>query len=380
MVLGDPGVQAAVLETARGGLLRRGLGYDWSDVGVITNITADHLGPGRPRHDRGPRARQGAGRRARTGRRHAGAQRRRPVGAEPGRPAPGARRPQADRLVRPRSAAAGDHRAPGPGRDRVPAAGRLAGAGDRRPADAAAAVRRPARRVRRSGPARRRERARRGGRGPGARAPARSRWSRRLADFDPAVANPGRATLLRLGDVSLFVDYAHNPAALAATLRTLHRLWGAERCVAAVTLPGDRRDDLLAACAQVRGRRGGPGRALRRRGPARSRRRARCPRWSNGRCGPAGRSCGRCGPTATGRRSREALRLAGPGDVVLVLYEKLEPVLALLPELGAVPERAMPMPVVARLPVTRRRARCRATDPGAAHPVGSDSLGSALRV
>ncbi|AEV87402.1 cyanophycin synthetase [Actinoplanes sp. SE50/110] len=43
-VLGDPQVDIAVLETARGGLLRRGLGYDWSDVGVITNITADHLG------------------------------------------------------------------------------------------------------------------------------------------------------------------------------------------------------------------------------------------------------------------------------------------------------------------------------------------------
>ncbi|MFD0521509.1 glutamate ligase domain-containing protein [Paractinoplanes durhamensis] len=51
--------------------------------------------------------------------------------------------------------------------------------------------------------------------------------------------------------MAVFVDYAHNPAALAATLRTLHRLWGAERCVAAVTLPGDRRDDLLAACAQI---------------------------------------------------------------------------------------------------------------------------------
>jgi len=44
LVLGDPGVQAAVLETARGGTLRRGLGYDWTDVGVLTNITADHLG------------------------------------------------------------------------------------------------------------------------------------------------------------------------------------------------------------------------------------------------------------------------------------------------------------------------------------------------
>src|SRR4029079_4175567 len=35
---------AAVLETARGGIVRFGLGYDWSDVGVMTNISADHLG------------------------------------------------------------------------------------------------------------------------------------------------------------------------------------------------------------------------------------------------------------------------------------------------------------------------------------------------
>src|SRR5215213_2389916 len=43
-VLSDPAVQAAVLETARGGIARRGLGYDWSDVGVITNIQPDHFG------------------------------------------------------------------------------------------------------------------------------------------------------------------------------------------------------------------------------------------------------------------------------------------------------------------------------------------------
>ena len=44
MVLDDPTVEAAVLETARGGIVRRGLGYDKADVAVITNITADHLG------------------------------------------------------------------------------------------------------------------------------------------------------------------------------------------------------------------------------------------------------------------------------------------------------------------------------------------------
>lgn len=43
-VLADPNVEAAVLETARGGILRGGLGYDCCDVGVITNVTDDHFG------------------------------------------------------------------------------------------------------------------------------------------------------------------------------------------------------------------------------------------------------------------------------------------------------------------------------------------------
>lgn len=37
-------VDAAVLETARGGIIRQGLAYDTADVAVITNITEDHLG------------------------------------------------------------------------------------------------------------------------------------------------------------------------------------------------------------------------------------------------------------------------------------------------------------------------------------------------
>jgi cyanophycin synthetase len=44
IVLSDPQVEKAVLEVARGGIRRRGLGYDWSDVGVITNIREDHIG------------------------------------------------------------------------------------------------------------------------------------------------------------------------------------------------------------------------------------------------------------------------------------------------------------------------------------------------
>jgi cyanophycin synthetase len=43
-ILEDRAVEVAVLETARGGIVRRGLGYDWSDVAVMTNIGPDHIG------------------------------------------------------------------------------------------------------------------------------------------------------------------------------------------------------------------------------------------------------------------------------------------------------------------------------------------------
>ncbi|MCI0387183.1 MAG: cyanophycin synthetase [Acidobacteria bacterium] len=43
-VLSDPSVEVAVLETARGGIIRGGLGYDWSDISVISNVRLDHLG------------------------------------------------------------------------------------------------------------------------------------------------------------------------------------------------------------------------------------------------------------------------------------------------------------------------------------------------
>lgn len=44
MVLSDPHVDFAVLETARGGLLRAGMGVREVDVGAVLNVAADHLG------------------------------------------------------------------------------------------------------------------------------------------------------------------------------------------------------------------------------------------------------------------------------------------------------------------------------------------------
>jgi cyanophycin synthetase len=43
-VLRHPGAQAAVLETARGGIMRRGLAFAAADVALVTNISADHFG------------------------------------------------------------------------------------------------------------------------------------------------------------------------------------------------------------------------------------------------------------------------------------------------------------------------------------------------
>ncbi len=43
-VLKDPTVNFAVLECARGGLLRSGLGFQQCDIGIVTNVSSDHLG------------------------------------------------------------------------------------------------------------------------------------------------------------------------------------------------------------------------------------------------------------------------------------------------------------------------------------------------
>jgi cyanophycin synthetase len=46
MVLRDPNINYAVLECARGGLLRSGLAFANADIGIVTNVAGDHLGLG----------------------------------------------------------------------------------------------------------------------------------------------------------------------------------------------------------------------------------------------------------------------------------------------------------------------------------------------
>jgi cyanophycin synthetase len=44
LLLTNKTIDVAILETARGGILREGLGYDLADIGILTNISEDHLG------------------------------------------------------------------------------------------------------------------------------------------------------------------------------------------------------------------------------------------------------------------------------------------------------------------------------------------------
>ena len=67
---------------------------------------------------------------------------------------------------------------------------------------------------------------------------------RALASFTPAEANPGRGNLYLASGSPVILDYGHNAAALDATGAMISNVWGGQP-VAAVTLPGDRRDDLV---------------------------------------------------------------------------------------------------------------------------------------
>jgi cyanophycin synthetase len=63
-------------------------------------------------------------------------------------------------------------------------------------------------------------------------------------------ANPGRGNVYRAGDQPVIVDYGHNAAALDATGAMITKVWGGE-AAAAITLPGDRRDDLVTETAEA---------------------------------------------------------------------------------------------------------------------------------
>jgi cyanophycin synthetase len=336
MVLDDTSVEAAVLETARGGILRGGLGYDRADVAVVTNITADHLGADGVDdmteliHVKALVAEEiraggtvvlNADDPAAAGLADRPAVRRNePVirffSQQPGSPvlerhkrAGGLAYEVCDgELVEVRG---------GQTRSLIPL-DELPGAFGGRAAHVVANALAAAAACRAAGFSAKDIR-------------------RGLATFTPAEANPGRGNVYRAGEAPVIVDYGHNAAALDATGSMITSVWGGEPA-AAVTLPGDRRDDLVTETAEAvaawfgkvvvyedsdkRGRAPGEMQEL----IAAAMRRVR----PDITCEPA------AGPEQALRR---AVALAGGGPV-LFLYEKLAAARAALAAIEATPDGA----------------------------------------
>ncbi|WP_439631423.1 cyanophycin synthetase [Gemmata sp.] len=342
VILGDPVVEVAVLETARGGLVRRSIGYDWSDVGVITNVSADHLGQdGIETVDDLLHVKALVAERVRDGGTVV-------LNADDERLAalPGRRGVNADRkrvvfftldadnpVVRQHLDAGGTafwaaggwlHEGTGPDAQRlvraadIPAT--LGGAARFQVANALAAAA--------------------AGRAIGL---TTGQVVRALTGFasDPP-HNRGRLNVFEVGRGHVLVDYGHNPAAFAA-VSDLTRLWPDRRVTAVFTVPGDRGDDLIRESGRVVAR-GFDRLIIKEDGDHRGRR-----------PGEVAELLRRAAHEAPGRVEcevvldeceavRTALRSMLDDEIVVVFYDDFRAVSRVLDEFGAVPDSRMPAP------------------------------------
>lgn len=243
MVLDDPQAEVAVLETARGGLLRGGLAFDHCDVAIITNITEDHLGQdGIETLDdlvfiksllaevvkphgfvlldaddvfSAQIARRAAGQIVYVSQQPNSLLLRRHLGI-------GGRGFFVEKQML--YAACGSTREAIVGIQDIPAAwGGKAAHNVQNALMAAAAcylLRIP----------------------PGLI----------LQGLNAFAENPGRLTMLRSGDITVCVDYAHNPAGYRALIATV-RQWPARHLIGVIAAPGDRRDDVTIAMGRIAG-------------------------------------------------------------------------------------------------------------------------------
>jgi cyanophycin synthetase len=269
IILSNPTVDFAVLETARGGILRAGLGFDEADVGVILNVSADHLGLGGIHSLEQLAEVKGV------------------VAAVVKREGYTVLNADDDLVFAMRERTSADialfSAVPAGEAPEGASGGAVTGPGD--PDAAAAAGERVEGHIARGGIAARIEDdtfvIRRGRlRIPIARVrevpltlggAARFQFGNILAAilavyvqgvrydmiragllsfFPSASMTPGRLNLLRIGNARLLVDYAHNPAAIEGILEVVRAI-PAERRIGVITVPGDRRDEDIVAAGRL---------------------------------------------------------------------------------------------------------------------------------
>ncbi|HEX2172783.1 MAG TPA: cyanophycin synthetase, partial [Dehalococcoidia bacterium] len=246
-VLLHPRVEVAVLETARGGILREGLAFDRCSVAVVTNVSSDHLGLGGVETvEQLARVKQVV------------VESVPPDGAavlNAGDPLVGEMAAASQGRVvyfgrSPRGSVLAAHRATGGWCVYVEEGAIVLAAGDTidRLVDLDRVGFTAGGRI--------------GFQVENALAAVAAAWAtglnpalivRALTTFESDVETvPGRFNRSQINGVEVIADYAHNPAALAALGEAVRAL-GPRRTVIALTLPGDRRDeDLLASLAATR--------------------------------------------------------------------------------------------------------------------------------
>ena len=307
MILSDPAVEVAVLETARGGLVRSGLAYDWSDISIISNIRADHLGQdGIETLDDLLHIKSLLAERVREGGTLI-------LNADDERLATLMDNPRLNRgwIVE----------AQGTTRTRIMRAAdipiTLSGAAEFQVSNALAAV-------------------------AACRAYGLSREeiAETLMRFNSCEHNSGRANLYRVAGGYVLVDYGHNPDAFAAVCKMASQ-WVGRRVTGVIAVPGDRNNTVVEQAAQaaahgfqrliikedkdLRGRQSGEVAALL--------------------CGAArrqkeGLDCRIILDEAEAVRT--AVSTIEPEELIVVFYEKQKTVLSVLSEFGATPTGTLP--------------------------------------
>jgi cyanophycin synthetase len=160
-----------------------------------------------------------------------------------------------------------------------------------------------------------------------------------VARFRSDSENPGRANLYRVGNGYVMVDYGHNPEAFLAVCRMAAK-WEGRRVTGIIGVPGDRDDSVVEAAGRVAAR--GFHRViikedkdLRGRAPGEVAKllcEAVNDEWPGTECHVVLDEI---------EALREELQALEEGQVVVIFYDKLEPVLEVLEERGAVPVGAI---------------------------------------
>ena len=214
-ILARRDIEVAVLETARGGIVLRGVGYESNDASVLTNVSSDHLDL-QGIHTL-PELAEVKSTICRITRADGWVV----LNADDPLVAAVARRVRAKvaLFTLDGDASAGRATPPRARRPRLPGARRRAGRGRWRRRDRDRRRRRRADHDRRPGPPQRRQRPRRGRRRARARGDDRRRCATGCRTSRPTPnARRAGSTCIRLGSRVVIVDFAHNEAGMAAVL------------------------------------------------------------------------------------------------------------------------------------------------------------------